>query len=129
MVREKVSNFNGVKIHKELLELLMDYYQECMQCQLKYPHPDAPVFYGENGPQVSLKTVNRLTLKYAELAGIQREFSITPHIFRNSFCTHLAIQGFSLKEIAEYTGHKDLNTLEKYLKQTVTQYKNIDDFI
>jgi len=127
--RGKVSNFNGLEIHKELFELLMDFYQECMQCQLKYPHPDCPVFYGEKGPQISLKTVNRLFLKYAKLAGIQREFSITPCIFRNSFCTHLAIQGFTVIEIAHFTGHKDLNTLQKYIKMTVSQYKSINDFI
>ena len=123
--RGKVSNYDTLQIHEDLHALLMDYYRERMQCQLKYPKPHTPVFCGEKGLKISLKTVNRLFLKYAKRAGIQEEFSITPHIFRNSFCTHLAIEGYTSNEIAHYTGHKDINTLGKYIKVTVNNYKDI----
>lgn len=123
--RTKVSSYDTLKIKDDLCTLLMDYYLECMHCQSKYPKPNAPVFCGEKGLKISLKTVNRLFLKYAKLAGIQQEFSITPHIFRNSFCTHLAVAGHSIIEIAEYTGHKDIKTLSKYIKLSVNQYKDV----
>jgi len=127
--RAKVSSYDTLQIHDDLFTLLMDYYLERKQCQLKYPKPNIPVFCGEKGLKISLKTVNRLFLKYAKLAGIQQEFSITPHIFRNSFCTHLAVQGFTSREIAHFTGHKDSNTLDRYIKMTVNQYKDITKFM
>jgi len=124
--RAKVSNYDTLQIHEDMYTHLMDYYLERMHCQSKYPKPNAPVFCGENGLKISLKTVNRLFLKYAKLAGIQQEFSITPHIFRNSFCTHLAVEGYTTHEIAQFTGHKDCNTLRRYIKMTVNQYKDIN---
>jgi integrase/recombinase XerD len=129
LMRSKTSNFDTLPMHKELYNYLLEYYMERKDCLQRYPDPHSPVFYGDKGNRISLKTVNRLFLKYAKLAGIEREFSITPHVFRNSFCTHLAIQGYSLAEIAFYTGHKDLNSLRKYIKLTVGQYKNIDEYI
>lgn len=129
LMRSKTSNFDTLPVHKDLYNHLLEYYTERRECLQRYPNPQTPVFYGDKGDRISLKTVNRLFLKYAKLAGIEREFSITPHVFRNSFCTHLAAQGFSLSEIAYLTGHKDLNTLRRYIKLTVNKYKNIDEFI
>lgn len=102
---------SSTQIHEMLLALLL-YYTEDIDIK-----PDAYIFPGENSPHISPKTVSNLFLKYAKLAGIKKEFSITPSIFRNSFCTQLAISGTPLHHIMEFTGLKDMRSLNGCINQ------------
>ncbi len=60
------------------------------------------------------ETVLQKRLREAvRLAGINKK--ATCHSLRHSFCTHLLMDGYDIKSIAELAGHKDIRTTMVYL--------------
>lgn len=51
-----------------------------------------------------------------------------PHLLRKSFCTHLVKKGMNLKYIQKLTGHKSLQSLERYIDTNIDNVqKSYDD--
>ena len=76
--------------------------------------PKSPLFLGENGKAISVRSVQRTLKQQAILILGPIGNQITPHTFRHSCATHLLSNGAGLREIQELLGHQSLLTTQKY---------------
>lgn len=57
-----------------------------------------------------VKSVKRALTSTGNRAGVK---GVTAHVFRHSAAVHMAEEGISMEEIAQYLGHTDVNTTRK----------------
>jgi len=98
-----------------LLKDLRIYYMEW--------HPKTFLFEGQNGGQYSGETVLKIVKAAATKAGIRQ--SITPHVLRHSFATHLLESGVDLRQIQVLLGHGSSKTTEIYTHVATNTFKSI----
>lgn len=70
------------------------------------------VFISRIGKAISRITVFHYIRKYAEDAGIKK--TISPHIFRHSFATHMLERGANIRYVQAMLGHEKITTTELY---------------
>lgn len=70
------------------------------------------LFLNSRGGSLSRNAVWKITRRYAEEAGVERD--VYPHIFRHSFATHLLEGGADLRAVQEMLGHEDITTTQIY---------------
>ena len=85
------------------------------------------VFLNRRGTRLSRIYIFLVVKELAEITGINK--TISPHIFRHSFATHLVEGGADLRAVQEMLGHESITTTEiythldrEYLKGTIIQY-------
>ena len=85
------------------------------------------IFLNNRGSKLSRISIFNFIKTTALKAGIKK--SISPHIFRHSFATHLIEGGADLRAVQEMLGHASITTTEIYthldrdfLRQTILQY-------
>jgi site-specific recombinase XerD len=109
-------------LSENLLTLLREYYKEYL--------PQKFLFEGQKGGMYSPTSVANILKKAAIKAGIKK--TVTPHMLRHSFATHLLEQGTDLRYIQELLGHESSRTTEIYThvsKKAIDKIKNpMDDF-
>jgi integrase/recombinase XerC len=79
-----------------------------------------PLFPGEEGGKLSVRTVHRIVTRAARIVGLA---GVTPHVLRHSFATHMLEGGASLRVLQELLGHESLVTTQKYLRITAEQMR------
>jgi site-specific recombinase XerD len=97
-----------VMLSEVLLEDLRKYYKECA--------PKDYLFEGQYGGQYSARSVQAIVRQAAKKAKVQK--SVTPHMLRHSFATHLLEAGTDIRFIQELLGHNSLKTTEIYTHVT-----------
>jgi len=70
------------------------------------------VFLSRNGKVLTRAMVNKILNKWTKSAGITR--SISPHMLRHSFATHLLEGGADLRFVQALLGHSDIATTQIY---------------
>ncbi len=70
------------------------------------------LFISKRGTPISRITVFYYIRKYAEEAGIKK--TISPHIFRHSFATHMLERGANIRYVQAMLGHEKITTTELY---------------
>jgi integrase/recombinase XerD len=109
-------------LSENLLQLLRQYYKEY--------RPKEYLFEGQNGGKYSPTSVANVLKKAAFKAGIRK--TVTPHMLRHSFATHLLEQGTDLRYKSELLGHESSKTTEIYThvsENAIDKIKNpLDDF-
>ena len=79
--------------------------------------PRVPLlFIGPDGAGVNRRLLWSVVRKYALAAGIVR--TVTPHMLRHSFATHLLEGGADLRVVQELLGHADISATQIYTHVT-----------
>lgn len=73
---------------------------------------DEPLFLSMKGDRISVRAVENLVKKYAQLSAPLKK--ITPHKLRSSFGTNLYKETHDIYVVADCLGHKDVNTTRKH---------------
>jgi len=71
------------------------------------------LFVGRLGEPLSRQQLWRLIKAYAEKAGLARS-SVSPHVMRHAFATHLLDHGADLRAVQAMLGHADISTTQIY---------------
>ncbi len=83
------------------------------------------LFLNRFGRKISRQWVWKRIRYYSTLAGIEK--SITPHILRHSFATHLLTYGADLRTVQVLLGHADISTTQIYTHLNVRELKKIHE--
>lgn len=89
--------------------------------------PDAvrTLFVSKRGGPLSVRTLEYLVPRYAELAGIRRR--VTPHDLRHSSLSELAEEGTPLEVVRDHAGHESVKTTELYVHRSKTHEREAVD--
>ncbi|MDZ7760598.1 MAG: site-specific tyrosine recombinase/integron integrase [Desulfovermiculus sp.] len=92
-----------------------------------FPAPvDEPAFFlGKRGKRLQRRQTNRVLDRLAAMAGLPQ--SISPHVLRHSFATHLLESGADLRSVQELLGHASLSTTQRYTHLSLGHLAHIYD--
>jgi len=80
--------------------------------RLKKKTETSYIFLSRNGKVLTRAMVNKILNKWTRSSGITR--SISPHMLRHSFATHLLEGGADLRFVQALLGHSDITTTQIY---------------
>jgi len=100
-----------VPIGSKAMEAVERYRRE-VRPQLAKLHSRDVLFLNWRGRPLSRMGIWKILRGYVQQAGLER--SISPHIFRHSFATHLLEGGADLRAVQEMLGHSDIATTQIY---------------
>ena len=109
-VIRKGGNEDIVYFGEETEEMLRNYLDERMQMTPAPGHENA-LFISQNNTRITVRSVERLVKKYASTATVKK---ITPHKLRSTFGTVLYRQTGDIYVVADFLGHRDVNTTKKH---------------
>jgi integrase/recombinase XerC len=82
-----------------------------------------PLFTGPKGARLSPDGVAFVLRRWIKRSGYLK--SVTPHVFRHSFATHLLDQGCDLRSVQEMLGHKNLATTQVYTHVSLERLRKV----
>lgn len=83
------------------------------------------VFVNKHGQRISVRSVERMLIKYLRQTGINK--TVTPHVLRHTFATHLLNAGADMRGIQELLGHSSLSTTQKYTHISLEKMMEVYD--
>lgn len=98
-------------------------YLETARAKLAKGRVSDRVFLNRSGGGLTRQGCWKLLRHYVRRAGIQR--SVSPHMLRHSFATHLLERGADLRSVQAMLGHADLSTTQIYTQVTRHRLKQI----
>ena len=79
------------------------------------------LFLNRFGQRLSDRSIRRLLKKYSQKIGAS--FSLSPHVLRHSFASHLLNAGADLRAVQELLGHASVSTTQLYTHITKEELK------
>ncbi|MFW5899615.1 MAG: tyrosine recombinase XerC [Desulfovermiculus sp.] len=89
------------------------------------PIQEPAFFLGRRGKRLQRRQANRVLDRLASLSGLPQ--SISPHVLRHSFATHLLESGADLRSVQELLGHASLSTTQRYTHLSLGHLAQIYD--
>ncbi len=81
------------------------------------------LFLNKNGTRLTARSVGNIVHKCINLTSAHK--SISPHVLRHSFATHLLNRGADLRSVQELLGHVNLSTTQIYTHVTTERLKSV----
>lgn len=114
---------NSGKGFKDRISLLSASVLKDLRIYYKQYRPKTYLFEGPDEKQYSASSVRMILNKACVKAGIQK--TVTPHMLRHSFATHLLENGTDLRHIQVLLGHSSTRTTEIYTHISTSSLKAI----
>ena len=118
------------KGNKERLVPLGENAIECIENYLKFArtqllgkHKTDALFLSYQGQALSRQSFWKIIKKYALLAGM--EATLSPHVLRHAFATHLLNHGADLRVVQLLLGHADITTTQIYTHVATERLKQL----
>lgn len=100
-----------IPVNSFALELIETYLQTARPHILKQRQSEY-LLINHHGKQLTRQGAWKLIQQAAKLVGIEK--SVSPHMLRHSFATHLIENGADLRIVQELLGHSDISTTQIY---------------
>ncbi len=100
-----------VPLGAESLDWVQRYLNEGRPDLVKHKTPDA-LFPNRRGDAMTRQAFWYLIKRHAQTAGISK--SLSPHVLRHAFATHLLNHGADLRVVQMLLGHSDISTTQIY---------------
>ncbi|MCB0649373.1 MAG: tyrosine-type recombinase/integrase [Saprospiraceae bacterium] len=114
----------GGKGKKDRMVMLSQVLKEVLVYYFDNYQPKYYLFEGQDGQsQYSARSVQQVVKLAANKASITR--TVTPHVLRHCFATHMLDNGTDVRYIQELLGHKDIKTTLIYTHVTNTKIESL----
>lgn len=113
----------NAKGNKDRHTLLSKTALDDLRIYFKEYKPKEYLFEGQKGGKYSGESVLRIVKMATEKAGIRK--SVSPHVLRHSFATHLLESEVHLRQIQVLLGHNSSKTTEIYTHVATNTFKTI----
>jgi integrase/recombinase XerD len=111
-----------VPVGRKALELIGRYLRDSRP-KLRRGGLSPYLFIGRRGAQINRMRFWQLLREYGRKAGLRE--SLTPHMLRHSFATHLLDRGADLRAVQLMLGHADISTTQIYTHVVEERLKQV----
>ena len=121
--KRMIINIRDAKRNKDRITILSNFVLEDLRLYYKEWKPKNYLFESPRGEKYSPASVLKIIKNAARKAGITK--SVSPHMLRHSFATHLLENGTDLRYIQVLLGHSSSKTTEIYTQVATNKLKAI----